>query len=197
MGHAHSEDSDGKIDPFTFAMGCLVLILVGSAIIANLDTIFTIAGDYLSLTPSDVMMIPVGAISFTAFWIISDRVIFRPYIKLIEEREEKTSGAEESAEDTLREARQLLSEYDERLLKARIDATQEKMKIVSEERRESKKIVEEANIRAKHHIEKARKEINDRLEELHQEVMTQADALVTEITEKVKQVPASTINSVH
>jgi len=102
-------------------------------------------------------------------WILN-RLIFRPFLKVIEEREERTIGARNKASDLTVQADDLEKEYEAEVSEARSHGLSEKeaMRIQGQVKRN--KILGEARLKSADHISSARKELEANMEEARREL---------------------------
>lgn len=81
----------------------------------------------------------VVAVLFLGLMVILKGMLFDPYLKLVEEREKRTSGATTDAADMTAQTSALQSEYDKRMVAARAEAA-----AIRDEIREGARVREEA-----------------------------------------------------
>ena len=129
-----------------------------------------------------LVVIPI----FFVFWVLMDKMVFQPVLKLVEEREARTSGAESIAADTIREADAADAEFEQKILDARIEAMKVKLAEVNKTKDEASKILGEASSTAKSELEAARKAITEKQEALRKNLANNVDELAKEIAAKVK-----------
>lgn len=98
-------------------------------------------------------------ILFVVLWLILNKVLFQPYLHLLEERERKTTGAQHDSTDLEQEGAQLKTRYDEQISLAQTAGYTAKETIVQEARQQREKI-----------LGQAREEAADTLNRLRQEV---------------------------
>lgn len=138
------------------------------------------------LAPQDLKMIIVWAICFVALWQILARVLFNPYLRLVESREAVTTGAGESAKLQLAQADELLAQYEDRLTQARVNGMKEKMAIINRTRSEAQEILEKSERAAQDKIRANREDLQNRLTALKSELERDCDSMVSEISNKLK-----------
>lgn len=96
----------------------------------------------LSLTEADALMIPVGTILFFVFYRSLSPLLFKPLVELIEERERRTTGAEDES-DVLRERTQeVLNRIDVKTSLADAQYQAERRTIIEKARSEAARIIE-------------------------------------------------------
>jgi len=139
-----------------------------------------------ALTVQDVQMIPWGALFFVVLWQALSRILFKPYLALIEAREAATSGAVETSRDKLAKAAELRSAYAERLNGARVDAMKGKIEKVAAAKKEGAQVVEKAELAAQDALKQGRADIARDARTLKDQSLRDADALAEMIIEKIK-----------
>ena len=100
---------------------------------------------------------------FLVLWLILSKVLFRPYMNLLDERERRTTGARHESSDLEQEGGRLKAEYDEKIAQARAAGTAAKDAIVQEGRHEREKLLQQAREEAAHILESARQEVQSEL----------------------------------
>jgi F-type H+-transporting ATPase subunit b len=100
---------------------------------------------------------------FLVVWLILSKVLFRPYLNLLDERERRTTGARHDSSDLEHEGARLKAEYEEKLAQARAAGTAVKDTIVQEGRQEREKLLQDAREEAAHTLETARHEVQTQL----------------------------------
>lgn len=96
---------------------------------------------------------------FILLWLILNKVLFQPYLRLLEERERRTSGAQHDSSDLEHEGTRLRAEYEEKVHAAQSAAYAEKERLLQSARAEREKILAEARQDATQTLERARREI--------------------------------------
>lgn len=138
-----------------------------------------------SLTPQDVQMIPVGALFFVVLWWLLARVVFKPYLALIEAREAATTGAVDTSREILARAAEIRASCGQRLGAERLDAVKRKLVAIGEAKKNATAVTEEAERQAQATLKQGRVEIARDIEAVRSESMRDADALADMIVEKV------------
>lgn len=103
-------------------------------------------------------------ILFVALWLILNKILFQPYLQLLEERERRTIGAEHDSADLEHEGARLRAQYEEKIAQAQTAAYAAKDAILQEARQQREKILGQARAEAASKLEQARREISLALE---------------------------------
>jgi F-type H+-transporting ATPase subunit b len=102
-------------------------------------------------------------IIFVVLWLILSKILFRPYLGLLEERERRTSGSRHDSSELEAEGARLKAEYEQKIAEARAAGTLSKDAIVQEGRQQREKLLHQAREEAAHTIETARHEVQTEL----------------------------------
>ncbi|MDH3443463.1 MAG: ATP synthase F0 subunit B [Deltaproteobacteria bacterium] len=122
---------------------------------------------------------------FLVLWLILKKIFFRPYLELLEEREQKTSGARHDSEDLEQEGARLKSEYEERIARARGAGTAAKEAIVQEARKEREGLLQQARAEAARVLDSARRDVQVQLERERELAATEVAGLAQDMVGKV------------
>ena len=124
-------------------------------------------------------------ILFVALWLILNKILFQPYLQLLEERERRTIGAEHDSADLEHEGARLRAQYEEKIAQAQTAAYAAKDAILQEARQQREKILGEARAAAASKLEQARREISLALEKEKALAAAEAAAVAGEMVSKV------------
>jgi F-type H+-transporting ATPase subunit b len=122
---------------------------------------------------------------FVVLWLILSRVLFRPYLRLLEERELKTAGALHESGDLDREGERLKLQYDEKIAQAQSAGNRAKEAILQEARHQRERILNEAREEASRSLEAVRDEVRRRLGEERQRAAAESVVLARELASKI------------
>ena len=90
-----------------------------------------------TLTPIDGLMILVSCPLFFLLWTILDKVCFKHFRNVVEEREAVTSGKVVEAKKLIEKANELNSMYEHSIQEARVKYTKDKEKKLEQARKEA------------------------------------------------------------
>ncbi len=185
MGHAKKT---GALD-YILWLVVLGLSLWGvSSLLSGWESFLPFMEENFSLTNADIKMIPVGALLFFLFWVFCDKIIFKPYVQLVEARELATTGAEDLAKDTKLKTQELEKDIEKKLLEAKVRFTQEKMDKLNIAAGESKKALDSLNQQSQSMLLEERKKISEEVKAIRDSANAKAESLVAQIVEKTCQV---------
>jgi F-type H+-transporting ATPase subunit b len=124
-------------------------------------------------------------ILFVILWLILNKVLFQPYLKLLDERERRTTGAQHDSTELEHESARLRAQYEEKIAQARSLAAAERERILQTAREEREKILGEARQEAEQTLAARRKEIATALEVERRLAAAEATTIAQEIASKV------------
>lgn len=122
---------------------------------------------------------------FLIMAFLANQWLFKPYLRMREDRHQAIEGAQEKATKLEAEAHAHEAEYQAKLSAARSRAYDEQRKIRGEATAFQREVTEEARDKANTAIEKARGTIRDEAESARNELMPKADALAKQIASKL------------
>lgn len=131
-------------------------------------------------------MIAVSAVLFVVLWKTLGKVLFAPYLELVEAREAATVGAEDAAKSDHQRALDVTAQYEEQLMAARVAAMEKKLAALTIARSEASAIVEKAEGDSQELLRSVRWEMAKKLDELRSKAFGDIDALADMIVQRVK-----------
>jgi F-type H+-transporting ATPase subunit b len=124
-------------------------------------------------------------ILFIVLGLILNKILFQPYLRLLEERERRTIGAEHDSADLEHEGARLRAQYEEKIAQAQTAAYAAKDAILQEARQQREKILGQARAEAASKLEQARREIALALEKEKALAAVEAATVAGEMVSKV------------
>jgi F-type H+-transporting ATPase subunit b len=125
------------------------------------------------------------AILFVILWLILNKVLFQPYLKLLDERERRTTGAQHDSTELEHEGARLRAQYEEKVAQAQSLAAGEREQLLQTARQEREKILAQARQEAEQILTRRRQEIATALEAERRLAAAEAATIGAEITSKV------------
>jgi F-type H+-transporting ATPase subunit b len=122
---------------------------------------------------------------FLALWLILSKVLFQPYLRLLEEREEKTTGAEHDSAELELEGAQLKARYEEKIAAAQTAGYAAKEAIVQEARQQREKILGAAREEAATTLNQLRQEVAAAMANERQLAVAEVSVLASDMAGKV------------
>lgn len=127
----------------------------------------------------------IQAVLFAVMGFIASKLLFRPYLRMREERAAGIEGARDDAERMQAEAAARLTEYEEKLAAARSRAQVEQRKIRSEAADHEREVTDKARAEANKAITSAREKVDSEVEAARNELMPRADELARDMVSKL------------
>ena len=122
---------------------------------------------------------------FLVLWIILSKVLFRPYLHLLEERERRTIGAQHDSTELEREGARLRAQYEEQIARAQAAGYTAKEAIVQEGRQQREKLLGQARETAMNMLEGVRREVDSQMQRERQLAVAEARIVAQEIANKI------------
>ena len=135
-----------------------------------------IAVDYIVL---------IQVVAFLFFWFLLTRLLFRPFLGLLAERERRTEGVKAKAASLKEEGERLRKEYEYGISKARDEARAVKESIVQEGRQTRERLLTQAREEAARMLEAVREEIHKELQRGRELAQREADSIAQQMVEKI------------
>jgi F-type H+-transporting ATPase subunit b len=124
-------------------------------------------------------------IIFVVLWLILNKILFQPYLGLLEQRERRTTGAEHESAELEHEGSRLRAQYEEQISQAQSAAYSAKEAIVEDGRQQREKILAQARQEAASHLERVRREVSLALQRERQLAAVEANAVAAEMVSKL------------
>lgn len=124
-------------------------------------------------------------ILFVILWLILNKVLFQPYLKLLDERERRTTGAQHDSTELEHEGARLRAQYEEKIAQAQSLAAGERERVLQTARQEREKILAQARQEAEQTLARRRQEIAAAVEAERRLAAAEAAIIGAEIASKV------------
>jgi len=124
-------------------------------------------------------------ILFVVLLVILNKVLFQPYLQLLEERERKTTGAQQESADLELEGAQLRTRYDDKIAQAQSAGYAAKEAILQDGRQQRERILSQAREEAARTLESVRREVAAAMEREKRLAATEAVAVAAEMVSKI------------
>lgn len=127
----------------------------------------------------------VQFVLFLILFVVANKFLFQPYLRLRETRKSKIDGARAEADNLTAQADAKLADYERQLAIARDRANEEARKIRQQASDFEKQVTDEARRAAQQATEKAQATMRSETEAARAQLMPQADALARAISSKL------------
>ena len=124
-------------------------------------------------------------ILFVALWLILDKLLFQPYLRLLAEREHKTTGAQHDSVDLEYEGAKLKAQFEAKLAQGQTAGYAAKEAINNDARQQREKIIGQARDEATRSLEQVRQEVAAALEREKQVVAAEVSVVAAEMVNKI------------
>jgi len=147
------------------------------------QTIVSLAGGH-PLIDIDLTVI-VQFVLFLVLFVIANKFLFQPYLKLRERRKEGIDGARAEAERMTAEADAKLADYEKSLAAARDRANEEGRKVRSAAAQHQQEVTDAARKSAQTAIDEAQTAMRTQTEAARAQLLPQADAIARALASKL------------
>lgn len=127
----------------------------------------------------------IQVVAFLLFWFLLTRLLFKPFLAILEEREQRTEGVKAKAAALREEGERLLKEYEYAIAKARDEGRAAKEAIVQEGRQARERLLAQAREEAARMLEAVREEIQKELQRGRELAAREAQAIGQQMAEKI------------
>jgi len=122
---------------------------------------------------------------FVVLWLILNKLLFEPYLHLLAERENKTTGAQHDSVDLEHEGANLKAQFDEKMAQGQAAGYAAKEAIIQDARQQREKILGQARDEATRSLEEIRREVVAALEREKQLAAAEVTAVAADMVQKV------------
>lgn len=127
----------------------------------------------------------VQILAFLLFWLVLSKILFRPLLALLEERERRTEGFKAEAASLKEEAERLKAEYEAGIARAAEEANAAKGVIVREAHEARERFLALAREEAARVIESARKEVELEMQRGRELAVRESEVIAQQMAEKI------------
>lgn len=122
---------------------------------------------------------------FLVLWAVLTKLLFRPYLQLLEDRERKTAGTLHESMELEREGARLKAQYQEKIASAEAAGRAAKEAVVEQARQQCERLLAQARQEAALTLEGVRRELQIQLERERGLAEAEADILAREMVSKI------------
>jgi len=126
----------------------------------------------------------IQVIAFLVFWFVLTKLLFKPLLGIIEERERRTEGSRAQASAVLLEAEKLRSEYESRLTQVRAEGNAAKESLRNEAVKARDVVLAQARAESSAALEKVREEIQRELQNAMRRASQEAETIARQMAEQ-------------
>jgi F-type H+-transporting ATPase subunit b len=132
-----------------------------------------------------VYTVLVQIIAFLALWFLLSKVLFRPFIALLEERENRSEGLKAAAASLVAEGERLRAEYESAIAKANEEGAAVKETILREARQTRERLLAESRAQAAERMTAVREDIKKEMAKGRELALQEAAVIARQMAEKV------------
>ncbi len=133
----------------------------------------------------DTTTVLLQIVFFLALWFLLTKLLFKPFIALVEQREQRTEGLNAAAAALNAEGERLRAEYESAIAAARDEGAALKETILGEARQTREKLLAEARAQAADRLTAVRRQIQNELSQSRAQALQEAAAIARQMAEKV------------
>jgi len=122
---------------------------------------------------------------FLFLWFFLTRLVFKPFQRLLEERERRTEGVTAEAETLMEEAERLRTDYEEKITKATEEGNSIKETIRQEALRAREQLLAHAQEDTARFLHTARDQIQQEMQKGRELVAKEAEVIAQQMVEKI------------
>jgi F-type H+-transporting ATPase subunit b len=127
----------------------------------------------------------IQIVAFLVFWFLLTKLLFKPFIALLEARERRTEGTKAEAATLKEEGERLAKEYEQAIAQVVEQGRAAKETIVEEGRQARERLLSQVREEAARRVEAARTEIHKELERGRALAAREAEAIARQMAEKI------------
>lgn len=127
----------------------------------------------------------VQIVSFLVLWFLLTKLLFKPFVGLLEERERRTEGVKAQAASLTAEAERLRAEYESAITRANDEGAAVKESILHEARRTRERLLAESRAQAADRLAAVRDEIQKEIRKGRDLAVREAAGIARQMAEKI------------
>jgi F-type H+-transporting ATPase subunit b len=132
-----------------------------------------------------VYTVLVQIVAFLALWFMLSKLLFRPFIALLEERENRSEGLKDAAVSLVAEGEGLRAEYESAIAKANEEGAAVKETILQEARQTRERLLAESRAQAAERMTAVREDVKKEMAKGREEALQEAAVIARQMAEKV------------
>ncbi|HON38157.1 MAG: F0F1 ATP synthase subunit B [Desulfomonilia bacterium] len=127
----------------------------------------------------------VQIFNFLLLIFILNKILYKPILKVLDEREERIAGGQEKAKKLLEESQSILKSYNEKLYNAKIDAMTVKNSSRKQAVDEANEIIENARRNAEEIVLSVQKEMAEEIARVKSELEPEIGVMAGTIAQRI------------
>ena len=134
-----------------------------------------------------------STVIFIVVWMIFGNAVVKPFLKNLEDREERTTGDEKRAGEARQKTKQLLAQVEQELKVARLEGIRLRDDQVLKAKSEANKIADQASSASMAQLEAARDDIAQMKAKVRSELGSEVEGLSAMLIEKLMSAPGERV----
>jgi len=139
----------------------------------------------LTLLPDWTGKLPILIALFALLIAPVNAILFKPILKVLDAREERTVGTRQRAEKVMKAAEETLAGYEAAVREARAESERARKREAADARKQNATLVDAARAESERHLDSARTELAGALEQTRQVLGADARGLADELASRV------------
>ncbi len=127
----------------------------------------------------------IQLVNFLVLMVLLDRILFRPMLRILEERRERTEGRRRQAERIDAEAEAIWADYQERIRQAKAEADRIRTEIIRRAEAERQKLLAQVAEESEKRLVQIRARIRAEVEEARKALEAEARVLAEGMAERL------------
>ncbi len=127
----------------------------------------------------------IQLINFLILMVLLDRILFRPMLRILEERRERTEGRRRQAERIDAEAEAIWADYQEKIQQAKTEADRLRAQIIRRAEAERQKLLTQVAEESEKRLAEIRARVRGEMEEARKALEADARTLAQGMAEKL------------
>ncbi len=127
----------------------------------------------------------IQIVSFLLLWFLLTKVLFKPFLGLVEERERRTEGVQAETSSLMDEGERLQAEYEDGTARARDEGNAVKETILNEARQARERLLAQAREEAGSLLQTVREEVQTEMQRERELAAREAEVIAQQMAEKI------------
>ncbi|RMG96568.1 MAG: hypothetical protein D6708_02260 [Candidatus Dadabacteria bacterium] len=127
----------------------------------------------------------IQLVNFLLLMVLLDRLLFRPMLRVLQERQARTEGRRQKAQTLEAEAEAIWSDYQAKIQAAKADADRIRTQLVQQAEAQRQKLLADAEAEAQSQLAKIRAQVQAEAAEARKTLESEARALAQELAERL------------
>ncbi len=127
----------------------------------------------------------IQLVNFLVLMVLLDRILFRPMLRVLQERQERTEGRRRQAETLEAEAESIWADYQAKIREAKAEADRVRTQLIHEAEARRQKLLADAAAEAETQLAKIRAQVRAEADEARKVLEADARTLAQELAERL------------